>query len=387
MEGVNKIVFMTIFVPDYKVWFYRALDQRFCGKFYAIHGPEREGTRPRDYGPLGIQNDIILRTKFFVFKGIDISWIPCVSWVLRNRPAVMIVQDGVRIISNYFVHLLGKIVGTKIIYYTHGHNHQAQLTRGRRVRSISETIRRFLLNRSDALIVYTQANRAYLKQNGVFTKTFVANNTLDTPTIRNWHSTIEKETIHRLRQSLGIYENQKVIMFLGRLVPEKQVNVFIDVIRELSVLSNAEYVGLVIGDGPSMSELKSYSNGLPIEYVGNRNGIELAQYLACGDCVFLPSHVGLAVIEAFCASKPLITCKNRFHSPEIEYVKHEVNGLLIESSDPAKIAIEISQLLHNETRLARMVGEARKTAEATHPDISITAFEDAVKYVTGFVRG
>ena len=84
MDSVHKIVFMTIIVPEYKAWIYRALDQRFSGKFCAIHGPEREGTRPRDCGPLGIQNEVILRNIFFIFKGIDFSWIPCVSWLLRN---------------------------------------------------------------------------------------------------------------------------------------------------------------------------------------------------------------------------------------------------------------------------------------------------------------
>lgn len=381
-KRLPKVAFIHVFIPDYHAWCYTDLDRRFPNNFFMLHGPERRGTRPRDCGRLPIENDVLCKNKFFVFKGVELTWIPSLRWLIRNRPDVVVLQDGVRIVSNYFLHLIGKVIGTKIVYYTHGHNHQADFSRGPAVQSVSERLRRFLFAHSDALVVYTPANKSYLESRGVTTKIVVSNNTLDTPTLFNRHSSISKETIEKLRRSIGAQKNHKIIAFLGRLIPEKEVGMFIDVIRQLNRSSTPHYLGLVIGDGPSESELKEYSDGLPVRFVGHCDGRALCEYLASVDCVFLPSHVGLAVIEVFCAGKPFVTCKDRHHSPEVDYIEHNVNGLIIDSSDPAEIASEIARMLDDEERLARMSNEATKTARALHPDAHTDAFERAIRYVT-----
>lgn len=104
-------------------------------------------------------------------------------------------------------------------------------------------------------------------------------------------------------------------------------------------------------------------------------------HLVCADCVFIPSHVGLAVIEAFCAGKPFVTCKGRHHSPEIDYVEHDKNGLIIDAPDPSDIAREIARLLNDQDKLKQMSHEASITARALHPDASIEGFVQAIGYV------
>ena len=44
--------------------------------------------------------------------------------------------------------------------------------------------------------------------------------------------------------------------------------------------------------------------------------------------MLMPGLVGLAVIDAFVADTPLATTAIDFHSPEIAYLKHGVNGLI-----------------------------------------------------------
>jgi glycosyltransferase involved in cell wall biosynthesis len=379
-QGV-KVAFISVYIAEYKVFLCTAMDRLFPGQFYALHGQERPGTRPRDYGPLPIQNNIAVKNRFLVFKGIDLTWTPGVWWMLVNRPSVVILGDGVRVISNYFMHFVGKLTGAKIIYYTHGYNHQAVFTRSARVASASERIRRFLFAHSDALIVYAQANKSYLEACGIRTKIFVSPNTLDTPTLLARRANVSQDALEALRRSLGVKEGQHIIVFLGRLVPEKEVDLFVDVIRQLERAEKSRYVGLVVGDGPSLTHLKEYSEGLFIHFAGHQSGQALMNHLVCADCVFIPSHVGLAVIEAFCAGKPFVTCKGRHHSPEIDYVRHGINGLIIDAPDPSDIAREIARLLNDQDKLKQMSHEASITARALHPDASIEGFVQAIGYV------
>lgn len=382
MKRAAKIAFISVYVAEYKVFLYTALDRLFPGRFYALHGQERPGTRPTDCGRLPIQNNIAVKNTFWVLKGIDFTWTPGVWWLLVNRPSVLIMGDGVRIISNYFLHLLGRIVGARIIYYTHGYNHQASFTRSARIESVSERIRRFLFAQSDALVVYTQAAKSYLEACGIRTRIFVSNNTLETPTLLARRANATREAVDELKRSFGARENQSIIVFLGRLVPEKEVSLFVDVIRQLHLSRNSRYFGLVVGDGPLLTDLKEYSQGLPIHFAGHCGGQALMNHLACADCIFIPSHVGLAVIEAFCAGKPFVTCKGRHHSPEVDYVQHGVNGLVLDSADPRDIALEIARLLDDQDRLTQMSHKAFATARALHPDVSVDAFASAIRYAS-----
>jgi glycosyltransferase involved in cell wall biosynthesis len=192
---------------------------------------------------------------------------------------------------------------------------------------------------------------------------------------------VSQDALEALRRSLGVKEGQHIIVFLGRLVPEKEVDLFVDVIRQLERAEKSRYVGLVVGDGPSLTHLKEYSEGLPIHFAGHQSGQALMNYLVCADCVFIPSHVGLAVIEAFCAGKPFVTCKGRHHSPEIDYVEHDNNGLIIDAPNPSDIAREIAHLLDDQEKIKRMSHEASLTARALHPDASIDGFVQAISSV------
>lgn len=380
MSSSISVVFISVFVPDYKVWFYRELDKLFPGRFYAVHGPERKGTRPRDVGPLGIQNDIFAKNKFLVIRDVELTWIPCLWWLLRKKPDVVILQDGVRIISNYLVHMLSQVMGKKVVYYTHGHNHQAALTRSEQTKSVVEKIRQFMLRHSNAVIVYTNANATYLKSHGVFTRTFVSNNTIDVPARLAAYSSIDLEQIREIRNGIGAQKDEQIIAFLGRLVPEKRVDIFVDVMRELNARQGTRYRGLIIGDGPLLGQLQDYAEDVPVFFAGHQGGRDLAKYLACAECVFLPTLVGLALVEAFCAGKPLITLEGQYHGPEIDYLTQGVNGLIINSNDSKVIAVELAKLLNDRESLKRMATAARRAASALDPKVSLQAFEAAINH-------
>ena len=377
----DKIGLIWLFVADYKVFICKALDKLYPNKFYALHGQERPGTTPRDIRDLPIQNNINVKNKYWVIKGIEISWMPVIWWFLANRPKTIILGDGVRMLHNYVLHFLSKLIGTKVLYYTHGYNHQAEFTRNSTVKNITERIRQFNFAHSDALIVYTQANKTYLEEVGISTKIFVSHNTLETPKLFDRQAKVSKEKIQNLKSSFGVKENQRVILYLGRMVIEKEVNIFIDLIRELNATSSISYFGLAIGDGSLLEELKDYSRDLPIYFSGHLSGQDLADHLACSDCMFIPSHVGLAIVESFCAGKPFITCEGRHHSPEIDYLEHDVNGIILKSADPREMAPEVARMLENDEKLSQMSREAIATAHTLHPDASIDAFVKAIEYV------
>lgn len=93
-----------------------------------------------------------------------------------------------------------------------------------------------------------------------------------------------------------------VLLYVGRLVPEKQVDF---ILRAFAPLK--EWMRLVVvGDGECRSELESMDRemGLNVIFTGRKSGVDLMAWYSIGDILLLPSRVeafGAVVNEALMA--------------------------------------------------------------------------------------
>ena len=108
------------------------------------------------------------------------------------------------------------------------------------------------------------------------------------------------------RRSIGLTDDDVAIIFLGRLVMEKGLDVFADSIIELRKLQASHKV-LVIGDGPARGW---FEHALPGGiFVGFQTGAELGRALASGDVFFNPSITetfGNVTLEAMASGLPVV---------------------------------------------------------------------------------
>ena len=108
------------------------------------------------------------------------------------------------------------------------------------------------------------------------------------------------------RRSIGLADDDVAIVFLGRLVMEKGLDVFADTIIELRKRQVPHKV-LVIGDGPAR---EWFENALPGGiFAGFKTGADLGQALASGDIFFNPSVTetfGNVTLEAMACGLPVV---------------------------------------------------------------------------------
>ncbi|UAB79690.1 glycosyltransferase family 1 protein [Erythrobacter sp. SCSIO 43205] len=108
------------------------------------------------------------------------------------------------------------------------------------------------------------------------------------------------------RRSIGLDDDDVAIVFLGRLVMEKGLDVFADTIIELRKRQVPHKV-LVIGDGPAR---EWFENALPGGiFAGFKTGADLGQALASGDIFFNPSVTetfGNVTLEAMASGLPVV---------------------------------------------------------------------------------
>lgn len=108
------------------------------------------------------------------------------------------------------------------------------------------------------------------------------------------------------RRSLGLADDDVAIVFLGRLVMEKGLDVFAETIVQLRKRQVPHKV-LVIGDGPAR---QWFEDALPGGiFAGFKTGAELGQALASGDIFFNPSITetfGNVTLEAMACGLPVV---------------------------------------------------------------------------------
>jgi glycosyltransferase involved in cell wall biosynthesis len=108
------------------------------------------------------------------------------------------------------------------------------------------------------------------------------------------------------RRSLGLADEDVAIVFLGRLVMEKGLDVFAETIERLRA-SGAAHKVLVIGDGPARGWFEANLPGGI--FAGFKTGEALGQALASGDVFFNPSVTetfGNVTLEAMASGLPVV---------------------------------------------------------------------------------
>ena len=137
------------------------------------------------------------------------------------------------------------------------------------------------------------------------------------------------------RRSVGIEDDELAIVFLGRIVMEKGLDVYadaVDALRDRNILHHA----LIIGDGPARGW---FAERLPNAiFVGHQVGTDLARALASGDVFFNPSITeafGNVTLEAMACGLPVVAASA---TGATTLVTDGETGALIEPGDAEAFA-------------------------------------------------
>ena len=110
------------------------------------------------------------------------------------------------------------------------------------------------------------------------------------------------------RKGLGIHPAQKVLLYVGRLSPEKEVDLLL---RAYLRISAKDYVLLVAGDGPERKKIERYGvKHSGVIYLGHVDSpSDLARVYASSDVFIMPGRnetFGMATIEALACGLPVV---------------------------------------------------------------------------------
>lgn len=293
-----------------------------------------------------------------------------------TRLASHVRSKEIRLINTHLFHanlvgtMIGKRVDVPVIIST---RHSDEIG-GRRREIINRLTVPF---RDHTIAISDSVMRTELKRSGV--------NPLKISTITNGIDTNEflksdEHLIASIRNEFDLSNDDIVIVYIGRIVPEKGLAFLLNAVRLLKPKCYDTKV-LIIGGGTAESEVQSMvaKNNLQDSVILGGIRTEISEILSIGDIFVLPSlweGLPLGLIEAMAAAKPVIATAVG-GVPEI--VINEKTGLLVPPADSESLAEAILTLLKDPAR-ARQMGEAGRNRAIEHFDIKRTIQQTEALY-------
>lgn len=170
-----------------------------------------------------------------------------------------------------------------------------------------------------------------------------------------------KKEIEKLRNDLGFDKDDFVILFVGRIAEEKNINLLLD----SQNIINKKYKNckiLIVGDGPDLENLKKqYSKNKSIVFAGKVPWENIPKYYLLAN-VFATASTsetqGLTVIEACAASLPPICINDESFT---NVVIDDLNGKIFNTKKEYIKIIE--NLILDKQTLKRLSNQARVSSE------------------------
>lgn len=163
------------------------------------------------------------------------------------------------------------------------------------------------------------------------------------------------------RRSLGIEDDDKVITFVSRLVWEKDLQTFVDVVKRVKE-RNEGVRAMVVGDGPARKELEGM---LPeARFTGFLTGEDLPRAYASSDLFLFPSDTetfGNVTLEAMSCGLPCVVADA---TGSRSLVEAGVNGFLAPPRDTSAFSEKVERLVRDDELREKMGRTARQKALA-----------------------
>ncbi len=151
-----------------------------------------------------------------------------------------------------------------------------------------------------------------------------------------------------VRRRFGVSPHEKMVLFIGRLVPQKGVEYLIRAVP-LIVKNHPETKFVIVGDGWSKSYLESLAAstgfGDRIRFLGFVSDVDAAGLTLSADALVVPSvyePFGIVALEGMAAGVPVVAANV---GGLAEIIEHDRTGILAYARNPDSISWGVNKIL------------------------------------------
>ncbi|MBN1502112.1 glycosyltransferase family 4 protein [Candidatus Woesearchaeota archaeon] len=188
----------------------------------------------------------------------------------------------------------------KIICTLHGaHVENIRLKKGFVTYMLYNVLQKIALRRADKIMAVSDETKNYFVTKYPFVKNKI---TVIPPAVGLMFKPLDRK---KCRKGFGLRNGEKILLYLGRLEKEKQVDILI------KLISNTKYKVIIAGAGREEQRLKEQAQGSKnIAFIGEVYGESVPKLINCADAlVLLSKHEGMptVVLESLACGIPVLS--------------------------------------------------------------------------------
>ena len=350
------------FVPRYRERFFELLAASSDIEYVVFHGapPGRAGHRGAG-GALAFPNERV-RNRELSVGGRSLVYQPVMRRVLDDSFAGAVLGAELKLVSNIALWSAFKARRRPAILWGQGgEKADDRGSAASAVGSAGNYLKTLAARHADGYLVYTETGARRLVAAGVaHERIAVVRNTIDVEREIVLHQALGGSDEQRLRTERGLGAESVVLIYVGRLYREKRVPELIAAVSEMRArgVTPDQLELVILGDGPESERVHTEAD--EVEGVHARGAVydreEVATYLRLAAALVIPGKVGLAANHAFAHGVPVVTRESMLHAPEIEYVEHGRNGLIVPGDERAFVEALLEVAGDRELRMRLSAG-------------------------------
>jgi glycosyltransferase involved in cell wall biosynthesis len=363
-----RVVLVQETMPGYRVPLISEIRKQATDsgiEFEVVYGraPGRRGSRLNTGHLTGAA---VVRNRYVPAPGANgaVVWQPALRRCLSAD--LVVVEQANRLLLNYLLLIAQRLNGPRVAFWGHGRNFQELIP------TASERLKARMASSPWWWFAYTDAVAQYVASCGFAPERItVVGNTID---------------VHELRAAV-----EEARRIAPAVCPQRCAYLGgLDLLLEASDLiarSIPNFELVIAGDGEQRDLITRFVATRPwAKHLGSVEGSAKAELLASCRLLLMPGAVGLGVLDSFAAGVPLVTTANALHGPEIDYLKHDMNGVILNVCTPPAYAGSVIRLLRDENSLQRL-GTAAKAAIDQHRVVDAAGrFVDGLRLALGGAR-
>jgi glycosyltransferase involved in cell wall biosynthesis len=163
------------------------------------------------------------------------------------------------------------------------------------------------------------------------------------------YTRMEQDDLSSFRGKFALPE-EKIVLFVGRLVYEKGVHVLVNAVPKVLEKVNAKFI--IVGNGYMKEQLSNIVKNMglahKVQFTGFVDDETLRKLQKCADVSVVPSlfePFGIVALEAMAAKSPVVVSDTGGLS---EIVEHDVTGVKVYANNPESLAWGITKVLLDE---------------------------------------
>lgn len=377
---MTRIAFVTNFVQHYRVRFFEQLSQYCDIDFYFFSDGDEFYWLPEH----GTRESKIKSFKLPKFKILNTYILPGLMGHLVRQKYDVYFSGIVGRFTLPVTFLAAKITRRPFILWTGIWN---------RIQTIGHIIfypiTKYIYTHADAIVVYGNHVKQFLISEGVEPKRiFIGQNAIDND---EYTHTLDQDKLISIKENLGIQNDQKMILYVGRFNPEKGLDILL---RAFSKVEYSDVKLVLVGTGSLLEEMKQLANSLGIQgktfFAGYIPPEETCYYYANSYFSVLPSVTtkknketwGLVVNESFAQSVPVIS-SDCVGAAASGFLEDEVTGLVFPEGDVETLADKMKNLLNDPKLRDKLGNQAKQRLLESGLDRMLSGFTDAIQFVLG----